>query len=137
MNVEIFQTQDPLTARLVATFGVGYFTRRQLEMFDHSQKLGPVYVGLVDNIFVACWGIAPPTFMSDDAYLWFWAPPVRFPITLLRHSKKAVDLLLDRYDLLRGHCHVGALHSRRWMQWLGAEFGQPNGTLIPFEIRRP
>lgn len=135
MKVEIFELKDPLSARIIGSLGP-VLSSREAQMFDHAQSVGAVYVATIDTRFVACWGIIPPTFMSDQAYLWFWGPPVRFPMAVLRYSRQVIRAALERYPLLHGHCNCGAA-SMRWMQWLGAEFGQPRGDLIPFEIRRP
>jgi len=45
----------------------------KFEMLDHCQKAGKVWVGLCDGHFV-CWlGLIPPSFLSNQAYIWMWA----------------------------------------------------------------
>jgi hypothetical protein len=135
MKVEIFEAEELLTDIIAEHLGPRYLTPREVEMFNHAQSLGSINVALVNANFVACWGIMPPSFLSDQAYLWFWGPPVRFPTAVLRYSRKVIHEALGRYECLYGHCNVGA-NSIKWMQWLGAEFGSPVNGLIPFHIRR-
>lgn len=109
---------------------------RDLQMFDYCAIAGEVWAGLVNGELEACWGVIPPSFMADTAYLWMLNIPVRHPILLGRYSRKVISTLLWRWPSITGHCHLGA-PSMRWLGWLGAEFGQPHSGLIPFEIRSP
>jgi hypothetical protein len=43
--------------------------------------------------------------------------------------------MLKSYPIIVGDCMVSNTMGRRWLKWLGAEFGYPGGELVPFEIR--
>lgn len=108
---------------------------REQQMFEYYAASGQVWQGLADGELIACWGVIPPSFMSDSAYLWLLNLPCPRPLVLARHSREVIDALLARWPQLHGHCHLGS-SSMRWLGWLGAEFGQPLEGLIPFEIRK-
>ena len=113
------------------------FTPQQLEMFDYCQTLGEVYVGYVDGQFVCCWGLIPPSFLSNQAYLWMWSPD-RMPhqFTFIRQSQLQVQQMLKVYDSIVGECIADNLSAQRWLKWLGAEFDYPRDGKVPFVIRR-
>ncbi len=95
--------------------------------------------------FVAMWGVIPPTLLSDSAYLWSYSdqdafsddkdkPSLRF--IAMQKSREAVAEMLEEWPVIFGHSSVGEDNSIRWLRWLGAEFLEPDGKLIPFIIRR-
>jgi hypothetical protein len=43
--------------------------------------------------------------------------------------------MLQRYPTIVGNCIVGEYKSIRWLKWLGAKFGRPEGNKVPFVIR--
>jgi len=111
--------------------------RRQLDMFDYCQTLGKVYTGFVDGEFICCWGLIPPSFLSNQAYLWMWAPnPMKHQFVFIRRSQLQIQKMLERYDQIVGECEEDNKSAQRWLQWLGAEFGQPKNGLVPFTIKR-
>lgn len=108
-----------------------------LAMLDYCQTLGEAYYGFIDGEFCCCWGLIPPSFLSTQAYLWMWGPKqLKHQLVFIRHSQIQIKKMLERYDLIIGECLIGAASARRWLQWLGADFGQPKNGLIPFEIRK-
>jgi hypothetical protein len=113
-----------------------HMSPRDMQMFEYCAISGEVWAGYVSGELEACWGVIPPSFMSDQAYLWMLNLPVKHPIILGRYSRKVMDTLLFRWPTILGHCRLGS-SSMRWLLWLGAEFGQPQSGLIPFSIRRP
>jgi hypothetical protein len=97
-----------------------------------------LYRGIVDYETVCVFGLMPPTLLSDRAYLWMWHnEKIReHSFVVVRESQLAVEEMLRDYEVLVGHCHRDQPKSRKWLRWLGAEFGPPDGTRVPFEIRR-
>lgn len=95
------------------------------------------WVGKIDEVLISVWGVTPPTLLSDRAYLWLYATNkvAEHEFIFIRHSQQAIEKLLATYPLIVGHCLVNADRSQRWLRWLGAEFGFPEGNLVPFEIR--
>lgn len=100
-----------------------------------SQSL---YVGHIDGKLICLWGLIPPTLLSTRAYLWLYTTAaVRdHEFIFVRRSQRAIELLLEEYPAIYGHVHVGHPDSIRWLKWLGAEFSEPDGKLIPFVIRK-
>jgi len=110
---------------------------REGEIFDYCQTLGEVWMGFVDGDFVCCWGLIPPTFLSNQAYLWMWAPePIKHQFIFVRQSQLQIERMLQRFDSIVGHCLVTARSAQRWLKWLGAEFDAPQGDTVAFTIRR-
>ena len=86
---------------------------------------------------LCCWGLIPPTLVSDRAYLWLYTTEhyTKHLFYFIRHSQRAVEEALREYPHLHGHCKTNAPKSIRWLRWLGAVFAEPTGDLIPFEIK--
>ncbi len=113
----------------------------QNERKSFSRVLGStaaVWVGKVDGHLVCIWGLVPPSLADDRAYLWLHATErVReYEFTFVRQSQIAVRKMLEMFPTIYGHCETDAVRSRRWVKWLGATFGEPEGALIPFQIVR-
>ena len=97
-----------------------------------------VYVGKIDGKIICSWGVVPPTMMSDQAYLWLYTTEAlaEHKFIFVRHSQRVIERLLEEYRALVGHVLVGNDLAFRWLRWLGAEFGEPKGRMIPFRIER-
>lgn len=97
-----------------------------------------LWEGKVDGKIACIWGLVPPTILSDTAYLWLYTTSVvdEHKFTFVRHSQRVLEVMLKEFSTIVGHCHVDASRSIQWLKWLGAEFGHPNGKLIPFTIRK-
>lgn len=97
-----------------------------------------VWTGLVDGEIACIWGVAPPSLLSTRAYLWLYVTELvkEHQFTFVRHSQVEIAKLLQIYDVITGHCIIGSTSSIRWLKWLGATFGEPDGKLIPFQIRK-
>jgi hypothetical protein len=97
-----------------------------------------IWAGFVDDILACIWGVIPPTMMSNQAYLWLYTTDVvkEHQFLLVRHSQRVIEELLKEYPSIVGHVIVGSDKSFRWLKWLGAKFGEPQGTAVPFRISR-
>lgn len=97
-----------------------------------------VWVGSIDDRIVCFWGLIPPSFLSDTAYLWLYTVPGfnEHIFIFIRQSQRAVEEVLKAYPVIVGHCDTANAKSIRWLRWLGAHFGEPQGPLIPFRIER-
>jgi hypothetical protein len=112
---------------------------RQIEVLNFCQTISSeLYKGYVDDEFVCCWGLVPPTVFSTQAYLWMYTSEAvaKHQFLFVRRSQIIVEDMLSRYDSLIGHCVANSRTSRRWLRWLGAQFGPQVGDLVPFIIRR-
>jgi hypothetical protein len=97
-----------------------------------------IWAGFIGGKLACIWGVIPPTLMSSQAYLWLYTTDVikGHEFILVRHSQLVIDEVLKEYPSIVGHALMGADKSIRWLKWLGAEFGYPQGTGIPFRISR-
>ena len=114
-------------------------TVRASNVIDFCQKMsGEMWTGYVDGKIVCCWGLIPPTFLSNQAYLWMWSTEgIReHQFLLVRHSQRQIAEMLKHYEVIVGHCRVDRPDSQRWLRWLGAEFDAPEGPFRSFRIRR-
>ena len=97
-----------------------------------------IWVGADDGKVIAVWGLIPPTLMSDTAYLWLFTTKhfTSHVFMFVRHSQRAIQSMLEEFPHICGHGVVAHSRSLRWLHWLGAEFGEPQGPYIPFTIRK-
>lgn len=97
-----------------------------------------IWAGFINGELACIWGVIPPSLMSNQAYLWLYTTDVikEHQFTLVRHSQLVIEGLLEEYESIVGHAIVGSDKSIRWLKWLGAKFGSPQGTGIPFRISR-
>jgi len=136
MTTIVSKLEGPLSQIILAEYGK-VLSERETEMLDHCQKLGEVWIGYVDGHFVCCWGLIPPSFLSNQAYIWMWAlESVPHQFLFVRHSQIQVRKFLSRYASIIGHCKTGNITAHRWLHWLGAEFNEPDGDLRTFIINR-
>jgi hypothetical protein len=105
--------------------------------FDMSSA---IWVGLIDEQLACIWGLIPPTLMSNQAYLWLYTTDVikEHQFVLIRHSQLVMEEILKRYKSVCGPVVLGKGDSKsvRWLRWLGAKFGEPEGRGVPFRITR-
>jgi hypothetical protein len=96
-----------------------------------------VFVGEIDGKIACVWGLVPPTLLSDQAYMWLLTTDLmqEHQFVLVRHSQRVIEDVLKKYNMITGVCIVGENKSIRWLKWLGAEFGKPDGNKVPFVIR--
>jgi hypothetical protein len=97
-----------------------------------------IWVGFIDDEIACIWGLVPPTFLSGQAYLWLYTTDVikEHSFVLVRHSQRVMEEMLKEYPSIVGHATVGDKKAIRWLRWLGAEFGYPQGTGMPFRIKK-
>jgi hypothetical protein len=97
-----------------------------------------IWAGFIDGGLACIWGVIPPTLMSNQAYLWLYTTDLvkEHQFLLVRHSQMVIKDILEEYPSIVGHAIIGSDKSIRWLKWLGAKFGEPQGTGIPFRITR-
>jgi hypothetical protein len=134
---------DPLIgtqlSNLITFFDPSTLNTKQIEMIEWCQSMsGEMWTGWADGDLVAVWGLIPPTLLSNQAYLWMHATDAVKDHTFLfvRHSQRMVERMLKHYETIVGHCVISSKDSIRWVKWLGGEFGDYDGQLVPFTIRR-
>jgi hypothetical protein len=105
--------------------------------FDMSACM---WAGFINDKLACIWGLIPPSLMSNQAYLWLYTTDVikEHQFILVRHSQLVMEEMLKRYKSVCGHVVLGRGDSKavRWLKWLGAKFGEPEGSGVPFRITR-
>jgi hypothetical protein len=102
------------------------------------QRSTDVRYGYVDNQCACVWGLIPPTLLSGSAYLWLLTTDLveQHKFLFVRHSQRWIEEALQVYPTIIGDWIPGDPRSRRWLEWLGAEFAAFQGGRIPFVIRK-
>lgn len=97
-----------------------------------------LWVGKWDNEIICAWGLIPPTILSEQAHLWMLnATNIKeHKFIVVRHSQIFMEKMLEKYPKIVGYCKAGQKHSVKWLKWLGAEFMEPHGDMLPFVIRK-
>ena len=95
------------------------------------------WVGMVDGEVLCFYGLIPPSLISDTAYLWLQTAPAlnEHVFTFVRNSQIVIRDMLKYYPRIVGDCRLVDDRAIVWLKWLGATFGSPTATHIPFEIR--
>lgn len=130
-----------MTVNIKPTFATSFdISPTELGMLVFCQSLSiEIWSGYIDDKLICCWGLIPPTLLSNQAYLWMHSTPAirDHQFLLVRHSQKIIEQMLERYDRIIGDCRIGASDSIRWLKWLGAEFDGGNDMgYCSFVIRR-
>lgn len=109
------------------------------EILEFCQTMSAeCWSGYVDGKLICCWGLIPPSLLSDQAYLWMHSTEAvrEHRFLLVRHSQRIIEKSLERYGRIVGHCVATATDSIRWLRWLGAEFAPVDGGFCAFTIRK-
>lgn len=94
------------------------------------------WICFFDSEIVAIWGVIKPSLLSDQGYFWLYTTPAMegHEFLFVRRSQIVTQEMLQHYPRIVGHCLTTSRRSIRWLRWLGAKFGSPEGTLLPFVI---
>jgi hypothetical protein len=97
-----------------------------------------IWAGFIRGKLACIWGVIPPSLMSHQAYAWLNTTEVLkgHEFIFVRHSQMIFDEILEEYSAVVGHVIIGADKAYRWLRWLGAEFGPPQGQVVPYRITR-
>lgn len=97
-----------------------------------------VYSGYADGMLACAWGLVPPTFLSDRAYLWLWSSHLieEYKFRFIRHSQRMMEKMLEEYPEIVGYCDKDNWRARKWLEWLGAEFSNREDGKMDFVIRK-
>lgn len=125
-TVELILRQGPLTHDQVSVLS---------ECINWTTE---VWAGWIDHKFIAAWGLAPMTMLTDRAYLWLWAQPnIPHQLTFIRYSKRMVEHMLEHYPVIYGLTDPHNHKAKKWLEWLGARYTVVrNDGLLAFEIHR-
>lgn len=138
MKVDVAPTPREMVREMIVEYE--RYTGRDIRALDLClDTTEHLWVGCVGDVPLCAWGLVPPTLLADEAYLWMillegW--PEVHTFVLARETQIQVAKMLEMYPVIRGHCEVSDLRAQRFMRFLKAEFGYPDGPLLPFVIRR-
>jgi hypothetical protein len=93
--------------------------------------------GLVDGEVACAWGLIPPTILSNTAYLWLLTTDIiaEHKFLFIRYSQRYIEEALKTYPIIIGDVVGHNPSARRWIKWLGGEFGPTILGRTPFTIR--
>jgi len=136
MNVRIVQDDqvDILDVIRRSSHGASPNAERSLSSFMLASS--EVWVGYAGDEVACICGLITPTMLSDRAYLWLLTTSLvdDHPFLFIRHSQVWMEQVKKRYRLIAGDVEIGNDKAKRWLGWLGAEFGYPSDGRIPFTI---
>lgn len=138
MTVSVGPIDKDEVRRLIYSDGASTLSSNDIRALDHCLMMtSQMWVGSVDRVMLCAWGLIPPTLMSDQAYLWLYTTEKvqDYLFVFVRHSQRAVEAMLKEYPTIVGHASVDNERGIRWLKWLGAVFGDPQGKAIPFMIK--
>ncbi len=130
----IYHTNGPYLYGLIYQEYLEILPIDQHETMERSLRNSPdAWVAYHGDQVLAFAGVIPPTLLSDTAYFWLYTTRhfSDHVVKCTRVSRALVSDVLVRYPILVGHCTA---KSSRWLQWLGATLGEPQGPVIPFRI---
>jgi hypothetical protein len=130
----IYHTNGPYLYGLIYQEYLEILPIDQHETMERSlRNSSDAWVGYHGDKVLGFAGVIPPTLLSDSAYFWLYTTPhfAARRLSAARVSRRLVADCLSRYPILVGHCTA---QSSRWLQWLGATLGEPQGPVIPFRI---
>lgn len=106
-------------------------------MRDFIARSFEVRYGLIDGLVACIWGLVAPSLLSENAYLWLLTTDIvaEHKFLFVRHSQRYIEDALKFYPKLVGDCMVGDTNAKRWLEWLGAEFGPMIRGRYPFVIQ--
>ena len=139
MTTSIAPVSKQQISELISGLSEGKLTTNEVEIFNRFVSISTMMcAGSVDGRLLCLWGLVPPTLLSDQAYLWLHTTEAaaEHEFVLVRRSQIELAKMLKKFPRIVGHCKLGAAQSIRWLKWLGATFGETDGQLIPFVIRK-
>lgn len=137
MRIEISRAARVNADQIISNSAYANVEGAREALVDFCKRSALTYVGTIDNDVVCAYGLIAPTLMSDEAYLWLLTTKCvsEHPFVFVRHSQMVIAEMLEIYSAITGHCNVTNTQAIKWLKWLGAKFGEPEGEMVPFQIR--
>lgn len=129
--------KEKVTELISALFPSKITQEEEATFLQFVQRSSCLRVAFLKGELLCIWGLIVQTFLSQEAYLWLHVTEAarEHQFVLVRQSQMELARMLKDYPHIVGHCEIGEALSIRWLRWLGAHFGKPEGKLIPFTIR--
>lgn len=136
MNVEVEANAPVDLSGLISRTAYASMPDSEARLEQWMQDSTTIWAGKIRGEVVCVWGVRAPTLLSEEAYLWLLTTDDLeiYKFLFIRHSQLAIKELLEQYRVIKGHYKSGDDKSRRWLEWLGAKFGEPVGDVYPFTI---
>lgn len=138
MTLSISPHSGQKISQLISSIDGSTIDPKSAGILDFCQSLSvSMWTAYTDEELICCWGLIPPSALSNQAYIWMHSTPAirKHAFIIVRHSQIVLEEMLKRYDRIVGDCLLGAHDSIRWLRWLGAEFSEPLNGYLPFVIR--
>jgi len=138
MSIAIVPSKDLNVSDIISRSPVANIPNAESILRRYLRSSEEVWLGMHDDKVACVYGLAPPTVLSNRAYLWLLTTDLvdQHKFLFIRHSQLVIEDALKRYDMVIGHVAVGNTSARKWLRWLGAEIGVPENGFSKFEIRR-
>lgn len=136
MNVQIERADAGEVRRLFSKEGL---TQRESQALDISLALTTdIWLGMYNGKVACAWGLMPPTLLSSVAHMWLYTTEELkgHEFIFIRYSQRVIEVLHAEYPIICGLCDATQERTVRWLQWLGASFGEPRGKYVPFKLRK-
>lgn len=126
-----------MTRELILEMHGGILTDEDLRALETcTSQATYLWVGYIHDRPVCAYGLVPPTFLSDRAYLWLYASDgiEPFKFQFVRHSQLIMEEMRKLYPIIYGVTSNDNPRAMRWLKWLGAVYGKSYHGLVPFQI---
>lgn len=138
-SVSIEPLRDRQISHLISSATELTLDQNTADILEFCQAMSAeCWSGYVGKDLICCWGLIPPSILSNQAYLWMHSTAAirEHQFLLVRHSQRIIESALNRYARIIGHCDRNASDSIRWLKWLGAIFEPSTERFLPFAIER-
>lgn len=137
MSVMVEPLNRQQTRDLILSVRGGILTKEFVDRLDACLGFAThLWGGTINDKLVCAWGLIPPSLLSDEAYLWLWHTDEieENKFLFVRYSQRVIEEMLKIYPTIVGKTLINSTKSIRWLRWLGAKYGEPNGDYLPFRI---
>lgn len=137
MKVLVETLERHQTRELILSVRGGILTDIESKTLDACLSFAThLWVGRIEGKLTCAWGLVPPSLLADEAYLWLYTTPAveEHKFLFVRYSQRVMEEMLKIYPKIVGVTAIEARYSIRWLKWLGAKFGEPQGKYLPFQI---
>lgn len=131
------RSEREATRQLILEMSGGVVDDTDLRALEScTSRASHLWIGYIRSRPVCAWGLVPPTFLSDRAYLWLYASPAvdEYKFIFVRNSQLQLEMMQRIYPTIFGVTRAEDARAIRWIKWLGGKYGAPQNGLRPFLI---
>lgn len=126
-----------ITRELILEMHGGILTDEDYANLDACTSMAAyLWIGYLGDKPVCAWGLVPPTYLADQAYLWLYTTPAvdEYKFQFVRHSQLVMEEMRALYPSIYGVTKANEYRSIRWLKWLGAKFTEGSNGYLHFQI---